>query len=154
MATQPGWRWCARCQALAFAGSGPGPCAGGGTHDHSASGAYVVAFDDGTGAAQPDWRWCAKCQALAFAGSGPGPCVAGGVHDHSTSGAYMVAFQPPSSSPLIDAIAYWPPKDEASFFRGLHNVRYRMAGPERAEELIFGQWWQLALTAPLDAVAT
>jgi Common central domain of tyrosinase len=37
---QEDWRWCSKCQGLAFAGGGPGPCAAGGSHDHTASGQY------------------------------------------------------------------------------------------------------------------
>jgi hypothetical protein len=40
---QNNWRYCSKCQCLAYAGmpSGPGPCAGGGTHTQSGSGDYV-----------------------------------------------------------------------------------------------------------------
>jgi len=40
---QDNWRWCNKCQGLAFAGSpSPGACPAGGTHDHAGSGNYVV----------------------------------------------------------------------------------------------------------------
>jgi hypothetical protein len=42
--TQSNWRWCNKCQGLAFAGnSSAGACPAGGTHDHSGSGDYTLA---------------------------------------------------------------------------------------------------------------
>jgi CubicO group peptidase (beta-lactamase class C family) len=89
---QNNWQYCFKCQALAFSGGGnPGPCPGGGTHDLSRSGNYLVAQSSAGIAGQDNWRWCRKCQALSFAGSSsPGPCSAGGVHDHTGSGDYVL----------------------------------------------------------------
>jgi len=90
---QYGWQWCRKCQALAYAGRGAGPCITGGVHDHA--GDYALSLNDEAFTGQPGWRWCQKCQALAYAGAGTvGPCVAGGVHDHSTSGLYRVGMGP------------------------------------------------------------
>lgn len=42
---QDNWRWCTKCQGLAFAGnSSLGPCPAGGTHDHTGSGNYSLIF--------------------------------------------------------------------------------------------------------------
>jgi hypothetical protein len=39
--TQDNWRWCNKCQGLAFAGNGaPRKCPQGGNHDHTGSGNY------------------------------------------------------------------------------------------------------------------
>jgi hypothetical protein len=43
--TQDNWRWCAKCQVLAFAGGASiGSCAAGGSHDHTGSGDYVIGY--------------------------------------------------------------------------------------------------------------
>jgi hypothetical protein len=91
---QTNWRWCSKCQVLAFAGSSsPGPCAAGGSHDHAGSGNYALMQNVSVPGAQSNWRWCSKCQVLAFAGSSsPGPCAAGGSHDHAGSGNYWISF--------------------------------------------------------------
>ena len=45
MFTQAHWRWCSKCQGLAFAGNGlPGICPAGGHHDHNGSGDYTLAI--------------------------------------------------------------------------------------------------------------
>ncbi|WP_329419989.1 hypothetical protein [Streptomyces sp. NBC_01268] len=86
---QPGWRWCAKCQGLAFAfGTKVGECPVGGTHDHGPSWPYSLLHEFPAPAVQAGWRWCAKCQSLAFADGSTGPCQAGGSHDHTGSGAY------------------------------------------------------------------
>jgi len=152
---------------LAYAGSDAGVCAAGGQHDHSGSGAYVVGFETES-AGQTGWRWCSRCQGLAYAGSDAGVCAAGGQHDHSGSGAYVVAFEAPGAAasapgaaalapgaaPRISAIIYWPPTDEAYFFRGRQCVRYGMSGPEGARERIADPWRLWPVTTPLDAAAT
>jgi hypothetical protein len=53
------WRWCRKCQLLAFAGgAAPGPCPSGGTHDHSGSADYTIANfgQDRTFLIQGDWQ--------------------------------------------------------------------------------------------------
>jgi hypothetical protein len=96
MTAQDNWRWCNKCQVLAYAGfPSLGACAAGGSHDHSGSGDYVLIQDVPVGGNEQDnWRWCNKCQALAFAGNpSPGPCADGGSHDHSGSGDYVLSFE-------------------------------------------------------------
>jgi hypothetical protein len=86
---QDNWRWCSKCQTLAFNGAGAGACAAGGVHDHSKSANYYLS-GKGAEPSQSDWRWCKKCQSLAFGAAGPGVCPAGGRHDHVGSGDYHV----------------------------------------------------------------
>jgi hypothetical protein len=92
--TQANWRWCHKCQGLAFAGNAtPGPCPAGGNHDHTGSGNYKLEHNPTIPATQAGWEWCRKCQGLAFAFNGtPGPCPSGGTHDHTGSGMYTLAF--------------------------------------------------------------
>lgn len=86
------WRWCSKCEGLAYAGSGrPGSCPAGGRHEHTGSNNYALPMNDASYPGQPNWRWCSKCQGLAFAGIGPGSCPAGGAHDTSTSADYRLA---------------------------------------------------------------
>jgi hypothetical protein len=94
MSEQTNWRWCSKCQVLAFAGDpAPGACAAGGSHDHTGSGDYALMMDVSVPGAQSNWRWCSKCQVLAFAGDpAPGACAAGGSHDHTGSGDYWLSF--------------------------------------------------------------
>ena len=93
MANQENWRWCTKCQGIAFAGNPSiGACAGGGQHDHNGSGNYTLPLGAGA-AGQPNWRWCRKCQCLSFAGNATaGACAAGGQHSHEGSGNYTLAL--------------------------------------------------------------
>lgn len=100
---QDNWRWCRKCQAMCFAGSG-GSCAAGGQHDHTGSGDYTMEQSQNGTLGQDNWRWCRKCQVLAFAGGpSPGACAAGGVHDHTGSGDYVLT-QVPDCSGLLAKI--------------------------------------------------
>jgi hypothetical protein len=42
--TQEGWRWCKKCQVLAFGSNPPGACPAGDAHDHSSSGHYCLEY--------------------------------------------------------------------------------------------------------------
>ncbi len=44
--SQDNWRWCKKCQVLAYAGnpSAVGACSAGGVHDHTGSGDYVLGY--------------------------------------------------------------------------------------------------------------
>lgn len=77
--TQDGWRYCSRCQGLAFAGNGwLGRCSAGGEHNFSHSGRYTLAYES---SGQGDWRWCHRCEGLFFHGNDSfGRCPAGGTH--------------------------------------------------------------------------
>ena len=55
MTAQDNWRWCNKCQVLAFAGfPSLGACAAGGSHDHSGSGDYVLIQDVPVGGNQQE----------------------------------------------------------------------------------------------------
>jgi hypothetical protein len=96
MPTQYNWRWCRKCQGLAFAGNGGGGvCPAGGKHVHIGSWNYNLQQDSPSAVGQCNWRWCQKCQGLAFAGSPADPaypktCPAGGKHDHTISSNYCL----------------------------------------------------------------
>jgi hypothetical protein len=91
---QDNWRWCSKCQGLAFAGNPSlGACPAGETHDHAGSGNYRLIQDPAVllPFSQNNWRWCNKCQGLTFAGNpSPGACPAGETHDHAGSGNYVL----------------------------------------------------------------
>ena len=89
---QSNWRWCRKCQGLAFGGNPVSVCPKGGTHDLSQSADYILLANVPAPAGhQPNWRWCNRCQGLAFAGANtPGLCPAGGLHDHAGSGDYVL----------------------------------------------------------------
>jgi hypothetical protein len=105
---QTNWRWCNKCQALAFAGSAsPGKCSGGGNHDHAGSGNYALP-QKGAAAipsyTQDNWKWCSRCQVLSFAGNATtGPCAAGGNHDHAGSGDYYLGYAIGADTVLHDS---------------------------------------------------
>ena len=84
--SQDNWKWCSKCQVLAYAGFGNGTCPAGGQHDHGGSFNYVLHHDTQLPNGQDNWKWCSKCQSLVYAGSpSPGACPAGGQHDHGGS---------------------------------------------------------------------
>jgi hypothetical protein len=91
-AGQTGWRWCKKCQGMAYGGGSLGICPAGGLHDHSGGGSYVMAHD-APNMGKEGWRWCSKCQGLHYAPNGAGVCPAGGGHNHQ-SWAYGLAFMP------------------------------------------------------------
>ena len=96
---QAEWRWCNKCQGLAFSLNQPSVCPAGGSHDHTGSGNYALAVDDSSAEGQSGWRWCMNCQGLAFAEGlvSPSFCPAGGSHDHSASGNYSLVHNDPSA---------------------------------------------------------
>ena len=89
---QSNWKWCNKCQGLAFAGNASlGNCPAGQFHDHTGSGNYALALNDAAFPGQDGWKWCNKCQGLCFAGHADlGPCPNGGKHDHIGSGDYRL----------------------------------------------------------------
>jgi hypothetical protein len=92
---QSNWRWCNRCQGLAYGGNvATSRCPAGGRHNHSGSGNYILAHVDVPGK-QSGWRWCNRCQGLFYAGgSTTGACPAGGGHNYGGSYEYRVPFEP------------------------------------------------------------
>jgi hypothetical protein len=91
---QPSWRWCAKCQSLAYWNGArqPGVCSAGGRHDHKISGAYGPILNQALPGGQNGWRWCSKCESMIYGGNGSAPCAASGVHDLSGSGDYSFAL--------------------------------------------------------------
>lgn len=90
---QTNWRWCQKCQGLAYGGGSPGACPAGGLHDLTASSNYAISINEASFPGQDNWRWCRKCQGLGYNGNpSPGPCSAGGLHDHATSADYRLGI--------------------------------------------------------------
>lgn len=92
---QSGWKWCRKCQGLAYAGSGPGWCPGTGHHDHTGSFNYHLWHDVGQifAGEQDQWRWCNKCQGLFYGPQqGSSWCGESGRHNGSGSFNYMIQF--------------------------------------------------------------
>jgi len=98
--TQEGWRYCSRCQRLAFGG---GRCHDGEPHYFGDSGAYrlkhsftLVAekfpgMGDQPPGTQLKWRLCTRCSGLAYIGFGrTGTCWDGADHDLTGSAGYAV----------------------------------------------------------------
>lgn len=101
---QDAWRWCLRCQGMAFSGNSAGNCYDGSAHDFEGSVDYLLPLEQIPAGAQSDWRWCWRCQLLFYAGFGDGICWDGGQHDGGQSGAYAVrltnlAHPPPPPPP-------------------------------------------------------
>ncbi len=93
---QTNWRWCRKCQGLAYGGHVGGVCIKGGTHDFSISADYVLPANVALAGHQSNWKWCGKCDGLAFAGQ-PSLCAAGGAHDHTGSWDYALAINQPDA---------------------------------------------------------
>jgi hypothetical protein len=89
---QPGWRWCNKCEGLAFWDDSrpPGPCPKGDRHDHSDSAYYSLPHDTSFPNGQSGWRWCNKCETLIFNTATPAPCPAGGTHALGSSYDYVL----------------------------------------------------------------
>jgi hypothetical protein len=92
---QSGWRWCNRCQSLAYGGAGAGWCSAGGHHDHTGSFNYHMWHDVGSlfPGEQDQWRWCRKCQNLFYGpAQGSSWCSQSGRHDSTGSFNYMIQY--------------------------------------------------------------
>jgi hypothetical protein len=88
------WRWCRRCQAVAYTGNGRiGWCPAGGQHNHAGSLNYGMYHDYPPVAGQPDWAWCHKCESLFY---GPhqssSSCPQSGRHQVSVTFNYTVGY--------------------------------------------------------------
>ncbi len=89
---QSDWRWCSKCQGLAFGpGNAGSVCPAGGTHSRSPSGDYSLLHNAGVAPGQQsEWRWCNKCQGLFFGGGAGSVCPVGGAHNKVGSGNYSL----------------------------------------------------------------
>jgi hypothetical protein len=69
--SQPGWRYCQKCQCLFFDGfPNKGVCTAGG--NHSAQGFnFVLPQDVASNLGQTEWRFCEKCNSMFFNGFRP-----------------------------------------------------------------------------------
>ncbi|KAK5215266.1 hypothetical protein LTR72_011663 [Exophiala xenobiotica] len=94
---QKDWRWCRKCQALAW--NGQAQCPAGALHNYAGSMNYNVVGNTPSFAGQNNWKWCHKCSLLSYAANpeGPGPCPAGGVHDQTNSKNYTLLINNPSA---------------------------------------------------------
>lgn len=96
---QPKWRWCSKCQGLAYAGNpSAGPCPEGGLHVTTNGSPYqLVTLASAPG--QHDWRWCHKCQSLFFGGGeSTSVCPAGGGHERTVSSDYSLVADSPGAA--------------------------------------------------------
>ncbi len=78
MNVEMGWSSCTKCSSLVL--DPVGRCPGGGLHETTDSGDYVVPYENRANS-QTTWRHCESCRALVFAGSGSGGrCISGLAH--------------------------------------------------------------------------
>ncbi|MBO3750515.1 hypothetical protein J5X84_30945 [Streptosporangiaceae bacterium NEAU-GS5] len=88
---QSGWRWCAYCQALWFAGNGDrGYCTINGAGGHTSAGSRNYRVVQGlTTSDQDGWAWCRQCDGLWYFLNGTGGYCAfqGGGFSHSILGS-------------------------------------------------------------------
>jgi CubicO group peptidase (beta-lactamase class C family) len=102
---QNNWRWCKKCQAIAFAGLASwGDCPAGDLHDHNDSRNYCIMMNGAVPpGSQDNWRWCNECLALSYAGGQSlGKCSAGGMHNHAGSGDYILPIRASGASVPLD----------------------------------------------------
>jgi hypothetical protein len=63
---QEHWRWCSKCQGLAFSVNGSGRCPLGGSHNLTGN-SYVLMKDGYTDSFfQNQWKWCRQCEGLFY----------------------------------------------------------------------------------------
>ena len=101
-ATQPGWRWCSKCQGMFYAmatGNHMGVCpADHQQHTDGGSGKYLEIYDaPESRKVQTGWSWCGKCMGFFYShaslgAGGMGHCPAGGAHIKDGSGAYAAVI--------------------------------------------------------------
>lgn len=89
---QPGWRWCKKCEGLAYwvGPDEPGHCPAGERHEHAPESYYAVPHNTAGPDGQAGWRHCSKCHGLVHADSGDAQCAGIGNHNTSASGEYFV----------------------------------------------------------------
>jgi hypothetical protein len=91
--TQPGWRWCQKCQGLAYIMNGVvGRCPSSGSHDHTGSFGYHLWIEATPSVPDQDqWRWCDRCQGFFYGPSAPiSRCPQSGPHRVSISLNYAL----------------------------------------------------------------
>jgi hypothetical protein len=94
--SQNGWRWCRKCQGIAYATSPAGRCAAGNRHDHRDSFNYLMSTWYGASDnPQSGWVWCSNCQGLHYHPTFESPfgwCPNGGRHVSGGSWPYLVGW--------------------------------------------------------------
>jgi hypothetical protein len=96
------WRWCSRCQGLAYGGSDlVGTCFDAGPHDFSDSNLYGVPVDYPPDGGQPGWKRCTLCAKLVLPAEddSTGLCVGGISHNFAESPAVTMAMTLPLAPP-------------------------------------------------------
>ena len=83
--SQPGWRWCSKCQGLFVAN--PGSVCPAGMGHVSSGGFYVLTNNSPNAPGQSNWRWCHKCQGLFFGGGANGGRCPADQQAHSSTGS-------------------------------------------------------------------
>jgi hypothetical protein len=98
---QSNWRWCKKCQVLAFwdGSRKPGPCPAGERHEHLESSLYSLKHDTKIGG-QNNWRWCSKCEGLVH-GVLVGKCPGGGNHELEMIFDYVLYTGPISGAQVV-----------------------------------------------------
>jgi hypothetical protein len=87
--TEPGWRWCSRCQCLTDNKNAvKSQCFAGGDHDFSGSLDYAASFI--SVGLQGWWEWCIKCQGLVQSPPWVGVCHDGSAHVAAGFSAFYV----------------------------------------------------------------
>lgn len=122
---QKGWRWCQKCQGMFFSGnSTQGACPGGGSHDASRSGKYIIDFTAYSKGGQSNWKWCNKCEHLFFVAGNraKGVCPKGGAHNDAQSGDYMLFGAGNAPAQPRQESWDWCSKCEGLFFGGGGNT--------------------------------
>jgi hypothetical protein len=94
--TQNNWRWCRKCQGLAYGASPQGLCPAGNRHDHTGSFNYLVeTWYGGSDNPQSGWWWCQNCHGLHYRPTSDFPfgwCPAGGRHVALGSFPYLMSW--------------------------------------------------------------
>lgn len=123
--SQPGWRWCAKCQGLFFSLNPGSNCPAGGTHLKS-GGDYFLTQKVANAAGQENWRYCNKCNGLFFggtptAGTPGGKCPADQrKHSGTTSGNYQLELDQSTEVADIYQVGWRYCSKCMGLFFGLH----------------------------------
>lgn len=126
--SQPGWRWCSKCQLL-HTGASPQGCPVGGAHNGS-GGRYSVNLD-AAGEGQPGWHWCRKCGGLVYkATSAHQWCGGGGTHALHSDAYRVRVGAPPAGS---QGNWRWCGRCSALFYGGLDDGRCPATGGKHSK---------------------
>jgi hypothetical protein len=97
--TQPGWRWCGKCQGMFYVENPGSVCPAGLSHVDSGGAHYAFQTSDSVPGSQGKWRYCGKCHGLYnSANLTQGVCPAKNNHESAGSGPYGVPWQNPTTT--------------------------------------------------------